>query len=95
LSVQRADFAQLTGLDPTKAHAGAFATSVPQDQRYLWRQLVDELVVSSAAGPSDWLTWSLEMRNALTHRGRVTNVYLPRKISGQIVVPPTNTPQKL
>lgn len=95
LSVQRADFAQLSGLDPTKTHASAFATSVPGDQRDLWRQLVNELAVSFDVGPSDWLAWSLEMRNALTHRGRVTNVYLPRKISGQIVVPPTSAPQKL
>jgi pyruvate dehydrogenase (quinone) len=35
-SVQRADFAQLSGLDPTKAYGPAFADPVPQRQRDLW-----------------------------------------------------------
>jgi hypothetical protein len=35
------------------------------------------------------------MRNALTHRGRITNVYLPRRISGRLAVPPTSEPHKL
>lgn len=95
LSVQRADFTQLSRLDPAKVQPAAFAEPVPDHQRDLWQQLVDELEVSPDTGPADWLNWSLEMRNALTHRGRVTNVYLPRRISGQIAVPRTRTPQSL
>ncbi len=94
-SVQRADFTQLSRLDPTNAHSAAFAKPVPEHQRDLWHQLVAELNVPSDTGPSDWLGWSLEMRNALTHRGRITNVYLPRRISGRIAVPRTGTPQSL
>jgi hypothetical protein len=95
LSVQRADFTQLSRLDPAKARSAAFAKPVPEHQRDLWQQLVAELDVPPDTGPSDWLNWSLEMRNALTHRGRVTNVYLPRRISGRIAVPPTRMPQSL
>ena len=95
LSVQRADFAQLSRLDATKPYATAFANPVPQHQRDRWSELVVELDEATAVGPNDWLQWSLEMRNALTHRGRVTDVYLPRKISGQLAVPPTSEPQKL
>jgi hypothetical protein len=43
LSVQRADFAQLSNLDPGKAYAGAFVEPVPQVQRDLWAELVAEL----------------------------------------------------
>lgn len=95
ISVQRADFTQLSSFDPAKAYAAAFAQPIPQHQSDLWEQLVAELNVLPGTGPSDWLAWSLEMRNALMHRGRVTNVYLPRKISGRIAVPLTRTPQKL
>lgn len=94
-SVQRADFMQLSGLDPARAYAGAFADPVPQKQRDLWQALLAELEVSRGTGASDWLAWSLEMRNALTHRGRITNVYLPRRITGRLAVPPTRAPQKL
>jgi hypothetical protein len=95
LSVQRADFSQLWRLDSSKAHATAFAASVPRGQRDLWGELVDELDNATGVGPTDWLPWSLEMRNALTHRGHVTDVFLPRRISGQLAVPPTGEPQKL
>lgn len=95
LSVQRADFTQLSRLDPAKPHSGAFSEPVPEHQHDLWEQLVAELDVPPDKGPTDWLNWSLEIRNALTHRGRVTNVYLPRRISGRIAVPPTRTPQSL
>lgn len=95
LSVQRADFTQLCGLDPTKAFASAFAEPIPQAQRDLWTALVAEVDPVVADGPDDWLMWTLEMRNALTHRGRVTDIYMPRKISGQLLVPPTAAPQKL
>lgn len=94
LSVQRADFAQLSGLDPAKPYAAAFAEPVPQVQRDLWGELAAELGAATAVGPSDWLGWSLEMRNALTHRGRVTNVYLPRRISERLAVPPSSQPQR-
>ena len=94
-SIQRADFQQLSALDPAKSHANSFADSVPQEQRDLWRQLLLELQVPTGSGPTDWLPWSLEMRNALTHRGRITNVYMPRRISTKIAVPPTSAPHKL
>lgn len=93
LSVQRADYTQLIGLDPTKAYANAFAATVPQTQRDLWTTLLAELRSAAGSGPRDWLSWSLEMRNALTHRGRITDVYLPRAISGRLLVPPTSAPQ--
>lgn len=95
LSVQRADFAQLSNLDPEKAHAAAFAEPVPEVQHDLWADLLAELRAAATDGPPDWLGWSLEMRNALTHRGRVTNVYLPRSISRRLAVPPTSQPQRL
>lgn len=95
MSVQRADYTHLTGLDPDAAHARAFAAPVPDAQRDRWRDLLAELAARAADGPRDWLPWSLEMRNALAHRGRVTNVYMPRPISGRIAVPPTNRPQSL
>jgi len=94
LSVQRADFIQLLRFDPSKAHSTAFASPVPQHQRDLWGELVAKLD-HATVGPTDWLAWSLEMRNALTHRGRVTDVHLPRRISGRLMVPPTREPQKL
>lgn len=95
LSVQRADFAQLSNLDPGKAYAGVFVEPVPQVQRDLWAELVAELSAAAAVGATDWLGWSLEMRNALTHRGRVTNVYLPRSTSRRLPVPLTSQPQRL
>lgn len=96
LSVQRADFSQLTGLDADAAHGRAFAEPASPAQRDVWRALKRELVLGRQVAPApDWLEWSLEMRNALTHRGRVTNVFLPRRISGTLAVPPTTRPERL
>jgi len=93
-SVQKADFGHLRQLNPDAKYK-AFAAEIPAEQRQLWRELKTELAAAEAAGPADWLDWSLEMRNALTHRGRVTNIYLPRRISTQLAVPPTTQPQSL
>jgi hypothetical protein len=94
ISVQRADFGQLRNLDPD-AHHRAFDGEVPDDQRKVWRGMLEVLAEAEAQGPGDWLDWSLAMRNALTHRGRVTNIHLPRPISGLLAVPPTSEPQSL
>lgn len=94
ISVQRADFGQLRQLDPDARHK-AFDSEVPESQKDTWRALLNALADGESVGPDGWLDWSLEMRNALTHRGRVTNIYLPRSISGQIMVPPTSVPQAL
>lgn len=56
LSVQRADFAQLSNLDPGKADAGAFVEPVPQVQRDLWAELVAELSAAAAVGATG-LAW--------------------------------------
>lgn len=95
LSVQRSDFTQLAGLDATKAHEKAFGGPVSSALQTLWQELLAEVAAARLDGPDDWLAWSLEMRNALTHRGRVTNVFLPRQISGRLLVPPTTAPQRL
>lgn len=94
ISVQRADFGQLRQLDSDAQHK-AFEQDIPQSQRDIWSALSDALAAAESEGPEGWLDWSLEMRNALTHRGRVTNIYLPRRISGQIAVPPNSEPQAL
>lgn len=96
LSVQRADFTRLSTVDPAAAHGKAFPAPVPVAQRKLWEALGRELIEArQVIGARDWLEWALEMRNALTHRGRVTNVFLPRGISGRLLVPPTESPQEL
>ena len=95
LSIQRADFAGLIALDPGARFRTAFDAGPTDEHRRLWRGLLDEMRVAQDVGPDDWLTWSLEVRNALTHRGRITSLYLPRPISGRIIVPPTDRPQAL
>jgi hypothetical protein len=95
LSIQRADFRALLALDPTGNYAKAFVDAVPNEQRELWISLLKELTEARSAGPPDWLDWSLEMRNALTHRGRVTNIFLPRRISRELALPRTSKPQAL
>jgi hypothetical protein len=94
ISVQRADFGQLRQLDPNGQYR-AFERDIPDSQRDVWGALRDTLAAAESEGPPDWLDWSLEMRNALTHRGRITNIYLPRRISGKFAVPLTPEPQAL
>lgn len=89
LSVQRADYYNLITLDTTKDYPKAFDVSFSQAQRQIWDDLQAELAAAAGQGPTDWLPWSLEMRNALTHRGRVTDVFMPRKISGRLALPPS------
>ncbi|MEA2188624.1 MAG: hypothetical protein QOK16_3635 [Solirubrobacteraceae bacterium] len=86
VSVQMADINVLIKLDAEEEHKKVFRNGVPAEQRGLWRDLASCHANASAAGPRDWLAWALETRNALTHRGRVTSIYVPRPVSGQLRV---------
>ncbi len=89
LSVQRADFGRLRGLSPD-ANPRGFPAEIPDVQRQLWRERCETLAAAEQeAGPDGWLEWSLEMRNALTHRGRVTNILRPRETRTRLVLPHT------
>jgi hypothetical protein len=89
LSVQRADFGRLRGLNPD-ANPTGFPAQIPDIQRQLWHKRSEALAAAEQeAGPDGWLEWSLEMRNALTHRRRVTNILLPRATSTRLVLPHT------
>ncbi|MCW2984739.1 MAG: hypothetical protein JWR63_2309 [Conexibacter sp.] len=95
LSVQRADFIGLVGrLDPGKDYAAQYSQPLAEVQSDLWRDLLTEIEVGrTAAEPAGWLDWTLETRNALTHRGKATMVFLPRPITGKLLVPPTPRPE--
>jgi|GEM_PF-5379269 len=89
LSIQKADFGQLRSLDPD-VKAKKFPAEIPDVQRQLWRERGEALAsAEQETGPEGWLDWSLEMRNALTHRGRVTNILRPRETSSRLVLPHT------
>ena len=94
VSIQLADISVLVKFDATAEHKKVFPVGVPDDQRALWRTLAICHAEASTAGPRDWLAWALETRNALTHRGRVTSIYMPRPFSGQLQLDPRLGPHR-
>jgi hypothetical protein len=71
LSVRRASVTQILGVRPT--------TAASTELRNVWTELRD-LVDRESNTPPDWLRWTLEMRNALMHRGRQLSLSVQRPI---------------
>lgn len=74
-----------------------FRDAVPRHQDAYRKRVESVLNEHRAAEPAGWLEWTLELRNAVVHRGHLTQVYLPRRRrqGPQIAVATSTPPQYL
>jgi hypothetical protein len=90
MSLRLADMGRLAQFNPS-APGRLAPEDVPDEQQEAWTgisRLLDEL---RRRHPAGWYVWGLEMRNAMLHRGRGLNTFLPRPITRGLAVI-TDTP---
>jgi hypothetical protein len=94
MSLQYADMGRLSRFDPQAPGRDA-PDPLEDTQRHAWAELADLLRAERERDPSGWYVWGLETRNALLHRGRGLKAFLPRPISGRLMVVSNESPAAL